>query len=157
MECVVQGIIETQVRSVFAVSPRSRRKLLRFASDSYVWFKIFSMCSARTLESSWANLEKPPKSWCIAHTRIISNPYVCIIIQIFFHLGGVVPSEVRLLCDLDQPEPTWFSQLLCIYSCFYLLIKNLDHRTVNHVGGAMRGAWADQIYVMVRTMIKSKH
>ncbi|KAH0912844.1 hypothetical protein HID58_036165, partial [Brassica napus] len=51
---------------------------------------------------------------------------------------GVVPSEVRLLCDLDQPEPTWFPQLLCIYSCFYLLIKNLDHRTVNHVGGAMR-------------------
>lgn len=49
---------------------------------------------------------------------------------------GVVSSEVRLLCDLDQqPEPTW---------------------TVKHVGGAMRGAGADQISVMVRTMIESK-
>ncbi|KAJ0260476.1 Mediator of RNA polymerase II transcription subunit 18 [Hirschfeldia incana] len=49
---------------------------------------------------------------------------------------GVVSSEVRLLCDLDQqPEPTW---------------------TVKHVGGAMRGAGADQISVLVRTMIESK-
>ncbi|CAN8283888.1 unnamed protein product [Cochlearia groenlandica] len=48
---------------------------------------------------------------------------------------GVASSEVRLLCDLDQPEPTW---------------------TVKHVGGAMRGAGADQISVMVRTMIQSK-
>ncbi|XP_010472224.1 PREDICTED: mediator of RNA polymerase II transcription subunit 18-like [Camelina sativa] len=48
---------------------------------------------------------------------------------------GVVSSEVRLLCDLDQPEPTW---------------------TVKHVGGAMRGPGADQISVMVRTMVESK-
>jgi mediator of RNA polymerase II transcription subunit 18 len=48
---------------------------------------------------------------------------------------GVVSSEVRLLCDLDQPEPTW---------------------TVKHVGGAMRGAGADQISVLVRNMIESK-
>uniref|UniRef100_A0A1J3G510 Mediator of RNA polymerase II transcription subunit 18 n=2 Tax=Noccaea caerulescens TaxID=107243 RepID=A0A1J3G510_NOCCA len=48
---------------------------------------------------------------------------------------GVVSSEVRLLCDIDQPDPTW---------------------TVKHVGGAMRGAGADQISVMVRTMIESK-
>ncbi|CAN6832151.1 unnamed protein product [Brassica oleracea] len=49
---------------------------------------------------------------------------------------GVVSSEVRLLCDLDQqPEATW---------------------TVKHVGGALRGAGADQISVLVRTMIESK-
>ncbi|XP_010555371.1 PREDICTED: mediator of RNA polymerase II transcription subunit 18 [Tarenaya hassleriana] len=48
---------------------------------------------------------------------------------------GVVSSEVRLLCDLDQPEPTW---------------------TVKHVGGAMRGAGAEQINALVRTMVESK-
>ncbi|MCI22351.1 mediator of RNA polymerase II transcription subunit 18, partial [Trifolium medium] len=44
-------------------------------------------------------------------------------------------SEVRLLCDLEQTEPSW---------------------TVRHVGGAMRGAGADQISVLVRTMVESK-
>ncbi|KAF5203892.1 Mediator of rna polymerase ii transcription subunit [Thalictrum thalictroides] len=48
---------------------------------------------------------------------------------------GSVSSEVRLLCDLEQPVPTW---------------------TVRHVGGAMRGAGAEQISVAVRTMIESK-
>ncbi|KAE8722357.1 Mediator of RNA polymerase II transcription subunit 18 [Hibiscus syriacus] len=42
---------------------------------------------------------------------------------------GLVASEVRLLCDLEQSEPTW---------------------TVKHVGGAMRGAGAEQISVLVR-------
>ncbi|KAL2894676.1 Mediator of RNA polymerase II transcription subunit 18 [Bienertia sinuspersici] len=48
---------------------------------------------------------------------------------------GSVSSEVRLICDLEQPEPTWI---------------------VRHVGGAMRGAGADQISVLVRSMIESK-
>ncbi|KAG9142470.1 hypothetical protein Leryth_018243, partial [Lithospermum erythrorhizon] len=48
---------------------------------------------------------------------------------------GLVASEVRLLCDLEQPEPTW---------------------TVRHVGGAMRGAGAEQISVLVRNMVESK-
>ncbi|KAL9461021.1 hypothetical protein AB3S75_004090 [Citrus x aurantiifolia] len=48
---------------------------------------------------------------------------------------GNVASEVRLLCDLEQPEPTW---------------------TVKHLGGAMRGAGAEQISVLVRTMVESK-
>ncbi|XP_057975399.1 mediator of RNA polymerase II transcription subunit 18-like [Malania oleifera] len=48
---------------------------------------------------------------------------------------GVVGSEVRLLCDLEQPEPTW---------------------TVGHIGGAMRGTGADQISVLLRTMVESK-
>ncbi|KAH6791890.1 mediator of RNA polymerase II transcription subunit [Perilla frutescens var. hirtella] len=48
---------------------------------------------------------------------------------------GLVSSEVRLLCDLEQPEPTW---------------------TVRHIGGAMRGAGAEQISVLVRTMAESK-
>ncbi|CAL9104543.1 unnamed protein product [Musa textilis] len=46
-----------------------------------------------------------------------------------------VPSEFRLLCDLAQPTPSW---------------------TVRHVGGAMRGAGAEQISVLVRTMVESK-
>ncbi|XP_011099079.1 mediator of RNA polymerase II transcription subunit 18 isoform X2 [Sesamum indicum] len=48
---------------------------------------------------------------------------------------GLVSSEVRLLCDLEQPEPAW---------------------TVRHIGGAMRGAGAEQISVLVRTMAESK-
>lgn len=48
---------------------------------------------------------------------------------------GVVPSEVRLLCDLAQPTPSW---------------------TIRHVGGAMRGAGAEQISVLVRTVVESK-
>ena len=34
--------------------------------------------------------------------------------------------------------------------------KNLTHRTVRHVGGAMRGAGAEQLSVLVRTMVQSK-
>ncbi|KAM6584648.1 hypothetical protein CsatB_011650 [Cannabis sativa] len=48
---------------------------------------------------------------------------------------GIVSSEVRLLCDLEQAEPTW---------------------TVRHVGGPMRGAGADQISILVRTVVESK-
>ncbi|XP_034676255.1 mediator of RNA polymerase II transcription subunit 18 [Vitis riparia] len=48
---------------------------------------------------------------------------------------GLVASEVRLLCDLEQPEPTWI---------------------VRHIGGAMRGSGAEQISVLVRTMVESK-
>ncbi|XWS33347.1 hypothetical protein CRYUN_Cryun22dG0073900 [Craigia yunnanensis] len=48
---------------------------------------------------------------------------------------GFVASEVRLLCDLEQSEPTW---------------------TVKHIGGAMRGAGAEQISVLVRSMVESK-
>ncbi|XP_062090521.1 mediator of RNA polymerase II transcription subunit 18 [Humulus lupulus] len=48
---------------------------------------------------------------------------------------GIVSSEVRLLCDLEQAEPTW---------------------TVRHVGGSMRGAGADQISILVRTVVESK-
>ncbi|KAL6526290.1 Mediator of RNA polymerase II transcription subunit 18 [Orobanche minor] len=47
---------------------------------------------------------------------------------------GLVSSELRLLCDLEQPEPTW---------------------TVRHIGGAMRGSGAEQISVLVRTMAES--
>ncbi|CAJ1975913.1 unnamed protein product [Sphenostylis stenocarpa] len=48
---------------------------------------------------------------------------------------GTVTSEVRLLCDLEQAEPSW---------------------TVRHVGGAMRGAGAEQISVLVRSVVESK-
>lgn len=48
---------------------------------------------------------------------------------------GFVSSDVRLVCDLEQHEPTW---------------------TVRHIGGAMRGAGAEQISVLVRTMVESK-
>lgn len=48
---------------------------------------------------------------------------------------GAVPSEVQILCDLAQPEPSW---------------------TVRHVGGSMRGTGAEQISVLVRPMVESK-
>ncbi|KZV45605.1 hypothetical protein F511_02265, partial [Dorcoceras hygrometricum] len=48
---------------------------------------------------------------------------------------GSVSSEVRLLCDLEQSEPTW---------------------TVRHIGGAIKGAGAEQISVLVRNMAESK-
>lgn len=48
---------------------------------------------------------------------------------------GLVASELRLLCDLEQSEPTW---------------------TVRHIGGAMKGAGAEQISVLVRNMVESK-
>lgn len=48
---------------------------------------------------------------------------------------GAVASEVRILCDLEQAEPTW---------------------TVKHIGGAIRGAGAEQLSVLVRTMVESK-
>lgn len=48
---------------------------------------------------------------------------------------GLGSSEIRLLCDLEQLEPSW---------------------TVRHVGGAMRGAGAEQISALVRTMLESK-
>ncbi|KAL5731892.1 Mediator of RNA polymerase II transcription subunit 18 [Ranunculus cassubicifolius] len=48
---------------------------------------------------------------------------------------GSVSSEVRILCDLEQPVPTW---------------------TVRHVGGSMRGAGAEQMSVLVRSVVESK-
>ncbi|KAL3734095.1 mediator of RNA polymerase II transcription subunit 18 [Eucalyptus grandis] len=48
---------------------------------------------------------------------------------------GAVSSEVQILCDLAQPEPSW---------------------TVRHVGGSMRGTGAEQISVLVRPMVESK-
>ncbi|XP_047265064.1 mediator of RNA polymerase II transcription subunit 18 [Capsicum annuum] len=48
---------------------------------------------------------------------------------------GLVASGIRLLCDLEQPQPTW---------------------TVRHVGGPMRGAGAERISVLMRPMVESK-
>ncbi|XP_047067456.1 mediator of RNA polymerase II transcription subunit 18-like [Lolium rigidum] len=48
---------------------------------------------------------------------------------------GVLPSEVCVLCDLAQPTPYW---------------------TIRHVGGSMIGAAAEQISIVVRTVVESK-
>ncbi|XP_042505809.1 mediator of RNA polymerase II transcription subunit 18 [Macadamia integrifolia] len=93
MECVVQGIIETQHVEALEI-------LLQ------------GLCGV------------PKESLRIHELCLKSAPGL-----------GVVASEVRLLCDLEQPEPTW---------------------TVRHVGGAMRGAGAEQISVLVRTLVESK-
>ncbi|WOL19239.1 mediator of RNA polymerase II transcription subunit 18 isoform X2 [Canna indica] len=93
MECVVQGIIETQHVEALQI-------LLQ------------GLCGA-------------PKERIRVHELCLkSGPNL-----------GVVPSEVRLLCDLAQPTPSW---------------------TVRHVGGSMRGAGAEQISVLVRTVVESK-
>ncbi|XP_065047210.1 mediator of RNA polymerase II transcription subunit 18 isoform X1 [Musa acuminata AAA Group] len=92
MECVVQGIIETQ--------------------------------HVEALEILLQGLCGVPKERIRVHELCLkSGPSLA------------VPSEIRLLCDLAQPTPSW---------------------TVRHVGGAMRGAGAEQISVLVRTMVESK-
>ncbi|CAM8878232.1 unnamed protein product [Rhodiola kirilowii] len=93
MECVVQGIIETQYVEALEILLEG---LCGFRKER---LRIHELC-----------LKTPPNL-------------------------GAVASEVRLLCDLEQPEPVW---------------------TVRHIGGAMRGAGADQISVLVRTMVESK-
>ncbi|XP_060963327.1 mediator of RNA polymerase II transcription subunit 18 [Cannabis sativa] len=93
MECVVQGIIETQHVEALEI-------LLQGLCGVHIErLRIHEMC-------------------------LKSGPNL-----------GTVPSEVRLLCDLEQAEPTW---------------------NVRHVGGSMRGAGADQISVVVRTVVESK-
>ncbi|PWA72103.1 hypothetical protein CTI12_AA274230 [Artemisia annua] len=93
MECVVQGIIETQHVEALEI-------LLQ------------GLCGVER------------KSLKVHELCLKSGPNL-----------GSEASEVRLLCDLEQPEPAW---------------------TVRHVGGSMRGAGADQISVLVRNMVESK-
>ncbi|ONI35154.1 hypothetical protein PRUPE_1G518900 [Prunus persica] len=93
MECVVQGIIETQHVEALEI-------LLQ------------GLCGVRR-----ENLR-------VHEICLKSGPNL-----------GAVASEVRLICNLEQTEPTW---------------------TVRHIGGAMRGAGAEQISVLVRTMVESK-
>ncbi|KAM3227757.1 hypothetical protein ACQJBY_059468 [Aegilops geniculata] len=88
MECVVQGIIETQ--------------------------------HVEALEVLLQGLSGAPKERVRVHE-------LC--------LKSVPMLEVRLLCDLAQPTPSW---------------------TIRHVGGAMRGAGAEQISILVRTIVESK-
>ncbi|KAG8058377.1 hypothetical protein GUJ93_ZPchr0002g23252 [Zizania palustris] len=93
MECVVQGIIETQ--------------------------------HVEALEVLLQGLSGVPKERVRVHELCLkSGPSL-----------GVVPSEVRLLCDLAQSTPSW---------------------TIRHVGGSMRGAGAEQISVLVRAIVESK-
>ncbi|KAM6544213.1 hypothetical protein CsatB_008660 [Cannabis sativa] len=99
MECVVQGIIETQHVEALEI-------LLQGLCGVHIErLRIHEMC-------------------------LKSGPNL-----------GTVPSEVRLLCDLEQAEPPCNLQIF---------------RTVRHVGGSMRGAGADQISVVVRTVVESK-
>lgn len=93
MECVVQGIIETQ--------------------------------HVDALETLLQGLCGVPKERVRVHELCLKSGTNL----------GVVASEVRLLCDLAQPTPSW---------------------TVRHVGGAMRGAGAEQLSVLVRTVVESK-
>lgn len=93
MECVVQGIIETQ--------------------------------HVEALEILLQGL-------CGVHKEPLRTHELCLKSGPNLGLGA---SEVRLLCDLEQPEPSWI---------------------VRHVGGAMRGAGAEQISVLVRPMVESK-
>uniref|UniRef100_J3LAH6 Mediator of RNA polymerase II transcription subunit 18 n=1 Tax=Oryza brachyantha TaxID=4533 RepID=J3LAH6_ORYBR len=93
MECVVQGIIETQHVDALEVL------LQGLSGVSKERVRVHELC-------------------------LKSGPNL-----------GVVPSEVRLLCDLAQSTPSW---------------------TIRHVGGAMRGAGAEQISVLVRSIVESK-
>lgn len=93
MECVVQGIIDTQHVEALEILLQG---LCGVSKES---LKIHELC-------------------------LKSSPNL-----------GQVSSEVRLLCDLEQPEPTW---------------------TVRHLGTPMRGSGAEQISVLVRPVTESK-
>ncbi|XP_057249634.1 mediator of RNA polymerase II transcription subunit 18 isoform X1 [Beta vulgaris subsp. vulgaris] len=106
MECVVQGIIETQFGFTF-------------------WIKYSVLQHVEALEILLQGLCGVNKERLRIHELCLrSSPNL-----------GSVSSEVRLICDLEQPEPTWI---------------------IRHVGGAMRGAGAEQLSVLVRTMVESK-
>ncbi|KAM0012000.1 putative mediator complex, subunit Med18 [Helianthus debilis subsp. tardiflorus] len=93
MECVVQGIIETQHVEALEIL-------------------LLGLCGV------------PKENIRVHELCLKSGPNL-----------GTEASEIRILCDLMQPEPAW---------------------TVRHVGGSMRGAGADQISVLVRPMVESK-
>ncbi|KAF5809110.1 putative mediator complex, subunit Med18 [Helianthus annuus] len=93
MECVVQGIIETQHVEALDIL-------------------LLGLCGV------------PKENIRVHELCLKSGPNL-----------GTEASEIRILCDLMQPEPAW---------------------TVRHVGGSMRGAGADQISVLVRPMVESK-
>ncbi|XP_010928796.1 mediator of RNA polymerase II transcription subunit 18 isoform X3 [Elaeis guineensis] len=108
MECVVQGIIESQNNSHYM----RHNNGVRLQHVEALQILLQGLCGV-------------PKERVRVHELCLkSGPNL-----------GVVPSEVRLLCDLAQPTPSW---------------------TVRHVGGAMRGAGAEQISVLVRTIVESK-
>ena len=76
--------------------------------------------------------------------------------------SGLVASEIRLLCDLEQPEPAWYEIwfVLSPYllghlkpKFFFYVIK---HRTVRHVGGPMIGSGAEKSSFLVRPVQESK-
>ncbi|KAI4321550.1 hypothetical protein MLD38_034918 [Melastoma candidum] len=85
MECVVQGIIETQHVEALEIL-------------------LLGLCGV------------PKEPLRIHELCLKSCPNL-----------GAVQSEVRIICDLEPPEPCW---------------------TIRHIGGSMRGAGADQISVL---------
>ncbi|XP_078438925.1 mediator of RNA polymerase II transcription subunit [Wolffia australiana] len=93
MECVLQGIIETQ--------------------------------HVEALETLLQGLSGVKKEQFRVHELCLkSGPNL-----------GVVPSDLRIMCDLEQVPPAW---------------------SVRHVGGAVRGTGAEQLPVMARTMVESR-
>ncbi|KAL5729000.1 hypothetical protein ACHQM5_002014 [Ranunculus cassubicifolius] len=67
--------------------------------------------------------------------HIVRNMIKTDTLHIYLFLPGSVSSEVRILCDLEQAVPTWI---------------------VRHIGGSMRGAGAEQMSVLVRSVVESK-
>ncbi|KAL6604518.1 hypothetical protein ACP70R_042945 [Stipagrostis hirtigluma subsp. patula] len=135
MECVVQGIIETQGYLGWEGWRSLGAQLIQRIGDaeehSIHLLSVFDSSKAifrnhvEALEVLLQGLSGVPKERVRVHELCLkSGPNL-----------GVVPSEVRLLCDLAQPTPSW---------------------TIRHVGGAMRGAGAEQISVLVRTVVESK-
>ncbi|KAA3457379.1 mediator of RNA polymerase II transcription subunit 18 [Gossypium australe] len=99
MECVVQGIIETQYVEALEIL------LQGLCGVNRERLRVHEIC-------------------------LKSGPNLGSALLMPKNFAGFVTSEVRLLCDLEQ--------------------------TVKHVGGAMRGAGAEQISVLVRSMVESK-
>ncbi|WVZ10533.1 hypothetical protein V8G54_015063 [Vigna mungo] len=132
MECVVQGIIETQHVEALEILlqglcgvQRERLRIHEICLKSGPHLAVKSAYEMNCTEKEEKKKESPSEAESAYEMNSSENRENSI----------SVTSEVRLLCDLEQAEPSW---------------------TVRHVGGAMRGAGAEQISVLVRSMVESK-
>ncbi|KVH98376.1 hypothetical protein Ccrd_023406 [Cynara cardunculus var. scolymus] len=133
MECVVQGIIETQHVEALEIL------LLGLCGVHRVRLRVHELC----LKSGPNLAGKTVISAALVPKHQRSDFYV--ILSSLSPLG-------------NKNSPFFFLCTHIALFAFYHSYRNCIplYRTVRHVGGSMRGAGADQISVLVRTMVESK-
>ena len=68
---------------------------------------------------------------------------------------------MHVLCDLSENDPLWYITILEYYLLEISMFDIWQHilqciRSVRHIGGAMRGAGADQMPALVRSVLNCK-